>query len=84
MNKSTAEQYISRLNIFSIFLNKEFNGLTINDLVNKIKEESADPYRVLNRYCGHLRSNGNISTITIKQRDLNFVSIRKETNKFAT
>ena len=38
MNKSTAEQYLSRLNIFNIFLDKEFNGLTIYGLVNKIKE----------------------------------------------
>jgi hypothetical protein len=30
MNKSTVEQqYLSRLNIFNIFLDKEFNGLTI-------------------------------------------------------
>ena len=68
MNKSTAEQYLSRLNIFSIFLQKEFNGLTINDLVNKIKEGSIDPYNILSRYCGYLKSSNNISTITIKQR----------------
>jgi len=68
MNKSTAEQYISRLNIFSNFLNNEFNGITLNSLVNKIKEGSADPYSILSRYCGHLRSSCNISTITIKQR----------------
>ena len=68
MNKSTAEQYLSRLNIFSNFLFNEFNGMTLNSLVNKIKEGSDDPYSVLSRYCGHLRSRGTISTITIKQR----------------
>ena len=68
MSKSTAEQYLSRLNIFGIFLRKEFNDLTINDLVNKIKEGSIDPYNILSRYCSYLKSGDNISTITIKQR----------------
>ena len=68
MNKSTSEQYLSRLNIFNNFLTKELNVLTINDLVNKIKEGSADPYIVLSRYCSYLRNSNNISTITIKQR----------------
>jgi len=68
MSKSTAEQYLSRLNIFGIFLQKELNDLTINDLVNKIKEGSIDPYNILSRYCGYLKSGDNISTITIKQR----------------
>src|SRR6478735_1249819 len=68
MNKSTAEQYLSRLNIFGIFLRKEFNDMTINDLVNKIKDGSVDPYNILSRYCGYLKSGDNISTITIKQR----------------
>ena len=56
MNKSTAEQYLSRLNIFNIFVDKEFDGLTINSLVNKIKEGSTDPYNILSRYCGYLRN----------------------------
>jgi hypothetical protein len=47
MSKSTAEQYLNRLNNFNIFLEKELDGLTINNLVNKIKEGSADPYNVL-------------------------------------
>ena len=68
MSKSTAEQYLSRLNIFGIFLRKEFNDMTINDLVNKIKDGSVDPYNILSRYCGYLKSGDNISTITIKQR----------------
>ena len=67
MNKSTAGQYLNRLSIFSVFLNKEFNGLTIDSLVNKIKEKTADPYSVLSRYSAYLR-NCNLSTITIKQR----------------
>jgi len=67
MNKSTAGQYLSRLNIFSVFLNKEFDGLTIDSLVNKIKEKTVDPYSVLTAYSAYLW-NGNFSTITIKQR----------------
>ena len=67
MNQSTADQYLCRLNIFNNFLNKEFDGLTINCLVNRIKDESIDPFNALSRYCGYLR-NSNISTITIKQR----------------
>src|SRR6185437_64771 len=68
MNKSTSEQYISRLNIFNKFFIKEYNGLTINDLVNKIKEGSIDPYNILSKYCGYLTNGNEISTITIKQR----------------
>jgi hypothetical protein len=68
MNKSTSEQYLSRLNIFNIFINKELNVLTINDLVHKIKEGSTDPYNILSRYCSYLKNNNNTSSITIKQR----------------
>jgi integrase len=67
MNKSTAGQYLSRLNIFNVFLYKEFDGLTIDGLINKIKEKTIDPYNILSRYSAYLRS-CNISTITIKQR----------------
>lgn len=67
MNKATAEQYLSRLRHFSVFLNKEYGVLTINGLVNKIKEKTVDPYSVLGAYSAFLR-NCNISTITIKQR----------------
>jgi integrase len=67
MNRSTAGQYLNRLSIFSGFLNKEFDGLKIDSLVNKIKEKTADPYSVLSAYSAYLR-NSNFSTITIKQR----------------
>ena len=68
MSKSTSEQYLSILNIFNNFLNKELNGLAINGLVNKFKEGFADPYNILSKYCSYLVNSGNISTITIKQR----------------
>jgi hypothetical protein len=35
-------------------------------LVNKIKEEFADSYNSLSKYCSYLRNSSNISTITIK------------------
>jgi len=38
----------------------------MNNLINKIKAESIDPYSVLSRYYNHLRIS-DISTITIKQ-----------------
>jgi hypothetical protein len=47
MNQSTADQYLCRLKIFKNFLNKEFYGLTINCLVNRIKDESIDPFNIL-------------------------------------
>ena len=68
MNKSTAGQYLNRLNIFSNFLQIEHNGIKINDLVNKIKDDSTDPYSILSRYCAFLKSSNTISSITIKQR----------------
>ena len=67
MNKATAGQYLNRLGVFSSFLNKEFDGLTIDSLVNKIKEKIVDRYGVLSAYSAYLR-NCNLSTITIKQR----------------
>ena len=66
INKLTADQYISRLNIFSNFSIKVLNIFTMNNLINKIKAESIDPYSVLSRYYNHLRIS-DISTITIKQ-----------------
>jgi integrase len=69
MNKSTAVQYVSRLNIFNNFLNIELNIFTMDNLINKIKEGSIDPYSILSRFCAFLKnSNNNLSTITIKQR----------------
>ena len=41
--------------------------MTINDLVNKIKDEYVDPYSILSTYSRYLKSDDNISTITIKQ-----------------
>ena len=67
MSQSTAEWCLGRLNIFSNFLNKEFDGLTIYSLVKKIKEGTLVPYSILSQHYSYL-INCAISTITIKQR----------------
>jgi len=68
MSQSTADQYLSRINNFSNFLQKELEGLTIKNLINRIKDGSIDAYSVLSRYCGFLKRSSNMSTTTIKQR----------------
>jgi integrase len=67
MNKSTAEEYLYRLKIFNVFLYKEYNGLTIDTLLEKIKAGTIDAYSILSKY-GSNQNNCKISTTTIKQR----------------
>lgn len=38
MNKSPAEEYLNRLRIFNEFLRKEYDGITIDTLLEKIKD----------------------------------------------
>ena len=67
MNKSTAEEYLYRLGIFNEFLNKEYDCITIETLLEKIKDGTIDVYNILSRY-GADQKNCNISSTTIKQR----------------
>src|SRR6478672_11179642 len=67
MSKSSADEYIYRLKIFNEFLNKEHNGITIETLLEKIKDGTLDVYNILSRY-GSDQKNCNISATTIKQR----------------
>src|SRR6478609_197326 len=67
MHKSTAEEYLSRLKIFDEFLNKEYNGITIESLLEHIKDGTIDVYEILSKY-GSYQKNCNISPTTIKQR----------------
>ncbi|HXT82932.1 MAG TPA: site-specific integrase [Verrucomicrobiae bacterium] len=67
MSKSSADEYIYRLKIFNEFLNKEHNGITIETLLEKIKDGTIDIYNILSRY-GSDQKNCNISATTIKQR----------------
>jgi len=67
MNKSTADEYLSRLRTFNEFLCKEYNNITINTVLEKIKDGTIDTYSILSRY-GADQKNNNISSTTIKQR----------------
>ena len=67
MNKSTAEEYLNRLKIFNEFLYKEYEGITIDTLLEKIKDGTIDTYNILSKY-GANQKNCNISATTIKQR----------------
>jgi len=67
MSKSSADEYIYRLKIFNEFLNKEHYGITIETLLEKIKDGTLDVYNILSTY-GSDQKNCNISATTIKQR----------------
>jgi hypothetical protein len=67
MNKSTAEEYLNRLKVFNSFLTKEYDGISIDTLLNKIKERTIDAYSIISKF-GANQKNCNVSTTTIKQR----------------
>src|SRR5215212_132490 len=67
MSKSSADEYLYRLKIFNAFLNKEYDCITIENLLEKIKDGTIDNYNILSRY-GSDQKNCNISSTTIKQR----------------
>lgn len=68
MSKSTADEYLGRLNNFKCFISSEYDSrLTIDDLITKIKQGTEDPYNLLSRYAGYLR-NCDVTTATLKQR----------------
>ncbi|MFZ0897000.1 MAG: tyrosine-type recombinase/integrase, partial [Candidatus Nitrosopolaris sp.] len=68
MSKSTACEYLSRLNDFKDFIANEYdNHLTIDNLLLKIKKGNQDPYNILNGYAAYL-TNSNVSALTLKQR----------------
>ncbi len=50
MNKSTAEEYLNRLRIFKSYLNKEHGGITIDHLLEKIKDGTIDTYIILSKF----------------------------------
>ena len=66
MNKSTAYVYLRRLTSFRKVISNAFDGLTIDELIIRIKEGKEDVFEVLNNYSSYL-SNTNISTSTLKQ-----------------
>ena len=67
MSKSTVEEYLNRLRIFNSYLNKEYGGMTIEHLLEKIKNGTIDTYILLSKFSADQKSS-NISSNTIKQR----------------
>jgi integrase len=68
MSRSTAQEYLARLNNFKDFIaNKYDNQLGLDGLLSKITKGKEDPYHALNGYAAYLK-NCNVSTLTLKQR----------------
>jgi integrase len=68
MSKSTAYEYLTRLNNFKEFIANDYdNNLSADDIITKIKTGDEDPYELLNRYAAYLK-NCNIAALTLKQR----------------
>ena len=68
MSKSTAREYLKRLNNFQMFADNEYAILSIKDLISKIKQGTLDPYDILSKFSGYLQRSYNITTLTLKQR----------------
>ena len=53
MNKSTAHEYLMRLNSFRNFVLASFNGkVTVDEIVTKVRKGSEDPYALIRNYAG--------------------------------
>jgi integrase len=69
MNKGTAKEYAARLKSFETFiLNHYGRHITVDKIILKIKEESENPYNILNNYAAFLLRSKNVSSSTLKQR----------------
>ena len=66
MSKSTASEYLLRLNYFKSFLGKKFSFSSIDTIIKKIKDGDEDPYEVLTEYALYLMNCG-ISPYTLKR-----------------
>ncbi|MGE5662588.1 MAG: tyrosine-type recombinase/integrase [Ignavibacteriales bacterium] len=67
MNVSTAQEYKLRLNSFKTFVQNTY-GISIERLIEQIKQGSKDVYNILSQYGGYLKTSNNISNLTLKQR----------------
>jgi hypothetical protein len=56
MNKSSAEEYLNRLRIFKEFLNKVYDGITIDTLLEKIKDGTIDVYTILSKFSANQKT----------------------------
>jgi integrase len=69
MNKSTAHEYLMRLNSFKKFVLVSYNRkLTVDEIVTKIRNGSEDPYALIRNYATFLQRTNNISNSTLKFR----------------
>ena len=50
MSKSTAYEYLRRLTDFAVFVVREYDSLTVDGLITKVKKAVYDPYSILSRY----------------------------------
>ena len=67
MSVSTAHEYRIRLNSFRIFVENTYK-ITVNILIEQIKQGSRNAYDILSQYGGYLKTSNNISNLTLKQR----------------
>lgn len=69
MNKSTAHEYLMRLNSFRNFVLTSYNGkVTVDEIVTKVRKGSEDPYIIIRNYAAFLQRTNNISNSTLKFR----------------
>src|ERR1044072_440061 len=67
MNKRTAYEYNLRLTNFQEFVTNTYKT-TLDNIVEKINEDTEDPYDILNGYISYLQASYNISASTLKSR----------------
>lgn len=67
MSASTAREYKFRLDSLRSFIENTYD-ISIDALIDQIKQGSKDVYDILSQYGGYLKTNNNISNLTLKQR----------------
>lgn len=67
MGASTAREYKFRLDSLRVFIENTYD-ISIDSLIDQIKCGSKDVYDILNQYGAYLKTNNNISNLTLKQR----------------
>lgn len=67
MSKSTAQEDLHRLVSLKIFVENTYK-ISVDMLMEQIKQGSIDAYDILGRYGEYLKSTNNISNLTLKQR----------------
>ena len=67
MGASTAREYKFRLDSLRFFIENTYD-ISIDTLIDQIKRGSKDVYDILSQYGAYLKTNNNISNLTLKQR----------------